>query len=130
MIVASPESDMPEPYNGYIEARAIVIARTLEAIVGEVNVQLCPRAILPSERHFGVAEQTTTDALIYGCVVKQREDGDKSVLHKMNNGSPDMGIVAHSRDAGLAYAETVLRAGNRVRNERSTRLRRAGTIDC
>jgi hypothetical protein len=43
MVVQSP---MPEPYKTYVAQRSAAIATVLETVVGEANVQLCPRAII------------------------------------------------------------------------------------
>src|SRR5438477_494633 len=75
MIRQSPETPMGEPHRTYIEQRAEAIEDVLSPIVGDTNVQLCPRAILPHEAIF------SDPAIIYGCVVEEERHGHKTVLY-------------------------------------------------
>ncbi len=111
MIIQSPESPMPEPYKTYVRQRAQAIAEVLQDVVGETNVQLCPRAITEEERAFAPGE-----AIVYGSVVDQSYLGYKSDLYNPRyNNDIRSGIVARTIDEALAYTEQQLAIGNRVR---------------
>lgn len=111
MIVHSPESPMPEPFKSFVRERAENIAVTLGAIVGDADVQLCPRAILPEEQFF----PKDSGALIYGCVVPSHESGYKSVLYEGADPEAAYGIVANTAWRAEAYASMLLQRGDRVR---------------
>lgn len=105
MIKQSPESPMPEPYATYVKQRSEAIAHILSGVVGDQNIQLCPRAVTSSEIVLG-------DAVIYGANVERIEDGYKSVLYRdgANNG------VSTIDDLLVAqYVQFQLSIGNRVR---------------
>ena len=105
MIKQYPESPMPEPYATYVKQRSEIIAHILSGIVGDQNIQLCPRAVTSREI-------VLDDAIIYGANVEQIEDGYKSVLYRdeTNNG------VSSINDIKIAdYVQSQLSKGNRVR---------------
>jgi hypothetical protein len=108
MIIYSPESPMPAPYDEYVRQRAENIGEILQGVVEDANVQLCPRAILPQEKHF------TEDprALIYGCVVENQADGYKTALYGV---ASDEGAAVYSIEDAVTYATAQLQQGNRVR---------------
>jgi len=100
---------MREPYQSYINERAANLAATLNELVGETNLQLCPRAILDAERYFD-----DSSALIYGCVVDRLEDGEKSALYLADDDHCN-GTVVWQTECGLDYAQQIIQAGNQVR---------------
>ena len=106
MIIHSPESPMPEPYKTYVKQRAENIADTLTQVVGDTNVQLCPRPILAEEQVFNEA-----DNLILGSVVNRLDDGYKSLLY---TGQIKSGIVAYSMAEAADFAQKLLERGERV----------------
>jgi hypothetical protein len=108
MIIQSPESTMPEPYKTYVKQRNKAIALVLEDIIGDNNMQLCPRAILPEEQLFPHDSNS-----VYGAVVKKIEDGYKSVLYQENSGG--LGIATSSTNVAVKYALDQIQRGNRVR---------------
>jgi hypothetical protein len=106
MIKQSPESIMPEPFKTYVRQRSEAIGTVLCDIVGDANVQLCPRAIPPEERIFN-------DGYVYGTIVQDIKDGYKSVLYR-----PEFfgqGIVTSSLKNATDYAASQFSSGNRVR---------------
>lgn len=111
MIIHSPESAMPEPYNTYIRQRSEAITTILDEIVDTANVQLCPQAITPTEQLF----KERSDC-IYGAVVRQRTDGDKSVLYTGQEFTPSsVGVATSDLDLAMDYAHSRITDGNRLR---------------
>ncbi len=109
MITHSPESPMPEPYRTYVRQRAQTIASVLEPVVGDTDVQLCPRAITPDE----AVVDRRGGGLVYGCVVNTERDGLKTALYSGHEFAT--GIAAYSLDEALRYANQLLHQGNLVR---------------
>jgi len=110
MIKQSPESDMPEPFRTYVAQRSLGIAQVLGDVIGERNVQLCPRAVLPNELIFWGED------LVYGAVVSRLSDGYKSVLY--NGAFSDLsgvGICTDDIDHGFSFAREEFRKNNTVR---------------
>ena len=115
MIIQSPESAMPEPYKTYVRQRSETIAKFLSKIVGEQNVQLCPRAITPEEVIFH-----EPSSVIYGAVVRVAEDGLKSVLYRDNFTSKKHGVTTNEITRARNYALGQLSQGNRIRVKDAT----------
>lgn len=105
MIKQYPESPMPEPYATYVKQRSETISHILSGIVGDQNIQLCPRAVTNSE-------VVLSDAVIYGAVVENIEDGYKSALYR--DGSND-GVSTIDNAEVEQYVQLQLSHGNRVR---------------
>ena len=105
MITHSPETPMPEPYKTYIHQRAGKISETLSPIVGDMDTQLCTRAITPSE-------QLYPDGLTYGCVVSGADYGLKSALYSNDR---ENGIHARSLSEAVSYAIGLFAGDARVR---------------
>ncbi len=105
MIKQYPESPMPEPYATYVKQRSETITHILSGIVGDQNIQLCPKAVTK-------AEIVLSDAVIYGAYVDKIEDGYKSVLYRdgTNNGMSSIDDLVIAR-----YVQQQLSQGNRVR---------------
>lgn len=110
MITQSPESAMPEPYRTYVRQRSEAIAKELEPVVGETDVQLCPRAILPEERIFN-----TDGSIVYGAVVDDLSHGLKSHLYYGCYDSSNRGIVTDNLSKARQYAQEYITSGSRVR---------------
>lgn len=113
MIRSSPESDMPEPYFSYVAERNAAIGQELAEVVGDADVQLCPRAITPEERVFD-----SDAALVYGTVVYDEQQGYKSVLYEdafAESSGEQGGIFTTDIDAAVSYATAQFKDGNRVR---------------
>lgn len=109
MIESSPDTNMSEPYKGWIKQRSAAIGREMQKIVGDsTNVQLCPRAIGPEERIFD-----KPGSLVYGAVVAKPTDGEKSVLYKPP--FDNIGLATTSQAEAVKYAQQQLDNGNRVR---------------
>lgn len=108
MIIHSPESTALEPYYSYVTQRAQTVAETLRPFVGDTNVQLCPRPILPHEQVFPDDPQ----AIIFGSVVRRPEDGEKSVLYDQERAH---GIVAYSIEEAADFAGKLFARGDCVR---------------
>jgi len=108
MITQSPESYMPEPYKTYIKQRSESISKTLIPIIGDADIQLCPRAITENERIF-----SDPNSQIYGAVVKEVEHGHKSILYSdlFNNS----GIATTDLESAILYATDQFQKGNRIR---------------
>jgi hypothetical protein len=102
---------MAEPYKSYVNERAENIAAKLATIVGDTNVQLCPRAILPEERYFPAA----SNALVYGCITSEHGDGYKTVLYDQADPEAVHGVTVGTLHQAAAYASTLISRGDRVR---------------
>ena len=109
MIVQSPESEMSEPFKTWVRQRSESIARVLKEVVGDSNVQLCPRAITPDEQIFPEAT-----SCVYGVVVREKKDGYKSILYTDNFGHRH-GITTSNPEDAVTYVTSQIRKGNRVR---------------
>lgn len=99
---------MPEPYKTYVRQRSETITAILQDVVGDVDVQLCPRAITPDERVF-----PPDNSYVYGTIVKTPTDGHKSVLY-----SPafrNSGVATTNPQEALRYAQEQIKKGNRIR---------------
>lgn len=105
MIKQYPESPMPEPYASYVKQRSENIAHVLSGIVGDQNIQLCPRAILEQE-------VVLSNSLIYGAKVSRLEDGYKSALYRIGDNS---GVSTADFEDLSEYVKYQLSIGNRVR---------------
>lgn len=102
---------MEEPYRTYVEQRSDSVASVLTDIVGDTNVQLCPRAITPEEQVFD-----DPGAIVYGAVVRTIADGYKSILYYPNRSFDDYsGMVAKSPGEAMTYASLQFKKGNKVR---------------
>lgn len=108
MIIQSPESTMCPPFDSYVKQRNESIAKVLKEVVGDNNVQLCPRAIMPDEKVFD-----DLNSHIYGVVVENINHGYKSALY-----SPEFdscGIATANMDEAISYVNMQLAKGNRTR---------------
>ena len=106
MIIQSPESAMPEPFKTYVRQRSEAIAKVLQDVVGDSEVQLCPRAITPDEQFFA-------DGIVYGAIVDKPQDGYKSVLYSTPLDSH--GISTSNVEIAASYGAQQFKKGNRVR---------------
>lgn len=102
----SPETPMPPPYDAYVKERADNVAQTLEPIVGDTNVQLCPRVITRDERVF-------LDGIVYGGEAEDLRVGYKSSLYYP--GSANEGVHATTHEQAVAYTQMLLDQGEEVR---------------
>ena len=110
MITQSPESAMPEPYKTYVKQRSEAIAKELEPVVGETDVQLCPRAIVPEEKIFH-----EKDSIVYGAVVDQLDAGYKSALYNGSAGHNTSAISTIDVERVLNYAMSLFLTDRKVR---------------
>lgn len=112
MIVQSPELEVSEPKETYIGQGMEVIAGVMEDIVGETNVQLCPRVIEPAEEYFKEDNQ----AIVYGTIISEPNDGNKSILYSRDfRRYKSYGVGTDSCDEAKHFAREVFDQGNRVR---------------
>lgn len=108
MIIQSPESAMPDPYKTYVKQRSEKIAEVLHGIVGDTDVQLCPRAITPDECVFPI-----NNSVVYGAVVNDLSHGYKSIFY--SQAFRGNGIATSNIDHAIEYAKKQIEIGNRLR---------------